>query len=815
MTQSPFHQPEDAGQTVWPLVPSPDVGPDDSPGEGVGDVSCEGSYDWQGLTGRPALMRRLAFRLEAFCQLLARNWQEDCIDQNARFLWVGVFMGFGAAIYYGLPDEPSFAVLLAAATGLCVWAFMRARKGVVTFPLLLATSVVVGLCAACGHGQFATTPVLENDLSGEITGRLERVEQRGTAERPQERWTIAVEAINKLEPDETPHKLLLVRRAMGETYRVGERLKMVALLTPLQRPAYPGGFDYGRYLWARAIGGQGYLSRSITRLPDKRDGALATFGQTLKDGIERTRQRVASYIDHRIDGKAGGLAAALAVGKRDFLLEDVETALRRSGLAHILAISGLHMALVTMTVFWGVRGFLALWPFLALRYPIKQWAAGAALLSAVAYLVLSGSSVATIRAFCMTAIFLVAILAKRSAMTMQNLALVLILLIFMQPYGVVEAGMQMSFAATAALIASYDRLTRFRSRRADADHGPGSAHGLMTGGIITVGRWISGIGLTSLIASIAVLPFSVAHFQQMAPYGLVTNLLAMPLVSLLVMPMGLVTVLLTPFGLQSWPLKLVEWGLDWVIAIAEMTSSWSSADYLVVKAGGNFLPLVVLGLAVYTIHRRLLSALAAIPMLLALALWWYSPMPDVWISESGTRIAMRDESGAWQLTDGRKMTLDFNALLRADGDTRALGGSASVAGISACDKDACVVPSLYTSRGKSTPLSLAIVKKPDAFDEECQRRDIIVSRLPIPQSCIGPALMLGDAALAEAGARFLSFKAVDSGDTKSCRGAAGGDHLGLKCGQNADVFHNGDDQLWTLKEMTALPKGKRPWMPQS
>ncbi len=807
MAQSPFHQPEDAAETVWPLA----LPPNDSPEEDGGEAGSGVGYDWLGLTGRPVLARRLMFRLEAFWQLLARNWQEDCVDQNARFLWVGVFMGFGAAAYYALPDEPSFPVLLAVALGLCVWAFIRARKGVITFPLLLATSVVVGLCAACGHGQFATTPVLSQSFSGEVTGRLERVEQRGTAERPQERWTIAVEAINKLKPEETPRKLLLVRRAMGETYRVGERLKMVAQLTPLQQPAYPGGFDYGRYLWARAIGGQGYLGRSITRLPDKREGALASFGLMLKDGIERTRQRVASYITGRVDGKAGGLAAALAVGKRDFLSEDVETALRRSGLAHILAISGLHMALVTMTVFWGVRGFLALWPFLSLRYPIKQWAAGAALLSAVAYLVLSGASVATIRAFCMTAIFLVAILAKRPAMTMQNLALVLILLIFMQPYGVVEAGMQMSFAATAALIASYDRLTRFRYRRADADHGAGAGWGLVTGGILTVGRWIAGIGLTSLIASIAVLPFSVAHFQQMAPYGLVTNLLAMPLVSLLVMPMGLVSVLLTPFGLQSWPLELAEWGLDWVISIAEMTSRWSSADYLVIKAGGNFLPLAVLGLAVYTIHRRMLSSLAAIPMLLALVLWWYSPMPDLWISEGGTRIATRDANGAWQLTGGRRKTLDFNALLRADGDTRALGDGASVPGVSACDKEACLASSIYTVRGDRTSLSLAIVKKPAAFAEECLRRDIIVSRLPIPQNCVGTALILGEAALAESGARFISFKTVDSGTSVPCEEATDGD----PCGQSINGLGNGDRPRWTMKEMTALPQGKRPWMPQS
>ena len=133
---------------------------------------------------------------------------------------------------------------------------------------------------------------------------------------------------------------------------------MWAHLTPLLQPVYPGSFDYGRYLWSRSIGGQGYLSNSIERLPEKTKSGWQGLVHDVRDSIERTRQAVARYILHRVDGEAGGFAVALAVGKRDFLADNVETSLRRSGLAHILAISGLHMALVAMSVFWGVRGIL-------------------------------------------------------------------------------------------------------------------------------------------------------------------------------------------------------------------------------------------------------------------------------------------------------------------------------------------------------------------------------------------------------------------------------------------------------------------------
>ncbi|SFO24408.1 competence protein ComEC [Cohaesibacter marisflavi] len=776
------------------------------------------AYDWQGLANNPGLGKRFKFWLEALWQGIERNWQEDCSDQNARFLWVAVFMGFGAALYYVLPDEPSFWGLLAASLALCGWVYHRAAKGRVVFPLLLVTAIVVGVCAASEHGHFSTSPVLDHSLSSPVVGRLVRVEQRGTAKRPQERWTIAVETIEKLRPERTPKRLLLIRRGGEEQFRVGTRLRMWAHLTPLLQPVYPGSFDYGRYLWSRSIGGQGYLSNSIERLPEKTKSGWQGLVHDVRDSIERTRQAVARYILHRVDGEAGGFAVALAVGKRDFLADNVETSLRRSGLAHILAISGLHMALVAMSVFWGVRGILALLPQLSLHYPIKQWAAGMALFCAAAYLVFSGASVATIRAFCMTAIFLIAILAGRPAVTMHNLGLVMVLLILVQPYGVVEAGMQMSFAATAALIASYDRLTRLRLRKNGA-LAP-SEHGLVFGSALHAGRWIIGIGLTSLIASLAVLPLSVAHFQQMAPFGLVANLLAMPLISLIVMPMGLVAVFMTPFGLQSWPLQLVEWGLDWVISMATMVSQWGDADYLVVKAGGDFLPFALAALAVYTIHRKWLSWLAVVPLTVAAALWWFAPQPDIWIAQTGTRVASRDIEGHWQRTGGRGMTLDYRSVLRADGDARALGVGDSqdrepkenplLLQTSACDRQACFVTSLNASAAGRSDLSLAIVNKASAFSEECALRDIIVSRLPVPQSCKGPTLVIGADRLSQSGAQFLYLHKQDeqgllarlAEDYFDIDGSAGDEKI-------SELARN---PHWRIEATAALPVGKRPWV---
>ncbi|PLW77506.1 hypothetical protein C0081_09325 [Cohaesibacter celericrescens] len=763
---------------------------------------------------QPSFGRRIGFAFEAIVQRVSDRWITDCEQQNAQFLWATMAMTFGAAGYYFLPDEPSIYVLLALSLSLCLLVFRRATKGHSVFALVVVSMAFIGLTAASFHGTFSSTPVLKDNFSAQITGVIERVELRSGNGRPDERWTVRVETIDKLAAEETPRRLLLVRKSHGAQFVAGQRIRVRAHLIPLQRPAFPGGFDYGRYLWARAIGGQGYLSRSIETLPLAPVGLISGFSHDLQVRVERARTRIAGYIAKRVDGEAGGLAIALSVGKRNYLSSQAEDALRQSGLAHILAISGLHMALVALSVFWGTRTALALIPHLALHYPIKKWAAAIALVCAGGYLILSGSSVATIRAFFMTAIFLVAIFVGRPALTMHNLALALLFLVLFQPYGVVEAGMQMSFAATAALIASYDRLQRMRIRGYQPEkQSRGAGVATLTGRALGgVGRWFMGIGTTSLIAGLAVLPFSIAHFQQMAPLGLIANLLVMPIVSLVVMPLGLLSVLLAPLGLQSVPLSGVEWGLDWVITLAGLISARSGADYLVIRGAGHFIPLVILALAIFAIHRGKLAYAALVPLCAAFLMWWTAPSADLWISEKGNRVAYRDVNHAWQTLGSNRKTLEVTALLRSDGDARALRSGAiskssevlestnGNAVLKGCDKEACYAQGLMNMRGEKSDLSVAIVRHASAFQEECDKRSILVTSLPVPNNCTAPLLVVGPDRLKQEGARFVDFKRhqeanLDRGD-----------------GQR-NPLANASQAVWTLHQTTALPTGQRPWHP--
>ena len=254
-------------------------------------------------------------------------------------------------------------------------------------------------------------------------------------------------------------------------------------------------------------------------------------------------------------GDRGSIASALITGKRDAISAPVNDAMYISSLAHVLSISGYHMAVVAGIVFFFIRAALALVPSLASRQPIKKWAAAAALVAATFYLLLSGAEVATQRSFIMIAIVLIGVMVDRPALTFRTLTVAAFAVLLLAPEAVVHPSFQMSFAATLALIAAYQYGLPWR---AEADTSLGARVALWGG------REIAGLILASLVAGLATTPYAAFHFHRLAPYGVLANLLAMPVVSAVVMPMGILGVLAMPFGFDAlfWQLMGVRHRLD-------------------------------------------------------------------------------------------------------------------------------------------------------------------------------------------------------------------------------------------------------------
>jgi ComEC/Rec2-related protein len=278
--------------------------------------------------------------------------------------------------------------------------------------------------------------------------------------------------------------------------------------------------------------------------------------------LTRLRLAIAEGIRARLPGETGGFVAAILTGDRSGVGRETTEALRQSNLAHLLAISGLHMGLLTAVVYGALRAAMALFPLLALHLPIRKLAAGGALAAATFYLMLSGGNVATQRAFVMAAVMLGAILLDRRALSLRSVALAAILILLWRPEALLSPGFQMSFAATVALVAVFQTLRKRRARMMAARR-PWAERRRLPGWLTGLG----GIALCSLVAGLATAPVAAAHFHRMAEYGLLANLLSMPLMGTVVMPGAVIAAALWPVGLRRT-----------VPAISRSSSPWPGSN---------------------------------------------------------------------------------------------------------------------------------------------------------------------------------------------------------------------------------------------
>jgi competence protein ComEC len=305
--------------------------------------------------------------------------------------------------------------------------------------------------------------------------------------------------------------------------------------------------------------------------------------------------------------------------------------LRGANLSHLLAISGLHMALLTGFVFATLRYGLALVPPLALRVSSKKVAAGVALVAGAIYLALSGGNVATERAFVMVAVMLGAVLFDRRALSMRSVALAACVLLTLQPETLMEPGFQMSFAATVALIAGYaamrDRGTLARGK---------------------VPFWLMPlvtVVFTSLLAGLATAPIAAAHFNRVAGYGLVANVLAVPVMGFAVMPAAVLAGVLAPFGLEGPALLVMGKGTAWILAVAQMVAGWDGAVRAVPTPSGVVLPVMVLGALWVVLWRGPARFAGVVPMIVAFGLWGQVTRPPLLISADGALIGLAGPEG--------------------------------------------------------------------------------------------------------------------------------------------------------------------------
>lgn len=574
---------------------------------------------------------------ERFIAFLRRGIADE-IRHGHLFLFVPVCLGSGAAIWFAIDSPPSAltlgAGLLALLLGLCV----SATGTFTSVGLTAAALILAGMLLAEWETRRQSTVILDQPVVSNITGIVERREEGAGGE-----WRYILRLTATADPQlrRAPERVSLLARSGHSPAAIGDQLNGRARLSPPSGPALPGLNDFAFQSYFQGIGAVGFFlgpPQTASIATDADIGVVERFDRALFS----LRDRISNRIRSLLPGDPGAFAASIITGERRSMSDEATEALRTSGLAHITAISGLNMALAAGIFFVGLRALLSLFPAFAQRYPVKKIAAAGALLATTGYVLISGYQVSALRAYLMTAIMLGAVLFDRPAVSLRNLALAATVILAFQPSAVMGPSFQMSFAATAALIAGY---AGWRSRpRAILPPARSFAMRLATGGA----KFIGGTLATSLIGGLATAVFAITHFHRLSSHGLEANLAAMPLISLIVMPAGFIAMLLMPFGLDAPFFWIMGQGLELVLKVAYTVSAWGGG-YVFPRLPERFMLGVIAGMLLLTLLRTPMRHAGTIMILVTIAVTWGSTRPkdgELLISEDAKLVALRIGDGA-------------------------------------------------------------------------------------------------------------------------------------------------------------------------
>lgn len=585
-----------------------------------------------------------ALQSGAFAGALERELEVERTHGHS-FLWLGLVFVAGAGVWRMFAEDPPG---LAIAGVLLAFIFgSRCATGGTRRFSMVAAAFAAGLCAAEFESLRRDVTIMDGPVVTTITGI---VTAREIDDAGDWRYTVRLTSTDDPQIGRPPERVRLLARSDHRPVGIGEAITGLARIAPPSGPAVPGSFDFAYYAYYRGLGAYGFFYGAPERTTLM--AGPNSLAVSLRREVRELRETIAFRLRDVIGGDAGAVAAAMTVSDRRAISGETIEAFRVTGLAHILSISGLHMSLAAAIMFTGLRLGFSFFPVLVQRIPVKKLAAAGALMSSSFYLVISGAVISAQRAWIMVAIMLVAVVLDRAALTLRNVAIAAILIALISPSAVSGPGFQMSFAATAALIAAYGAW----ARRSDGEN-PALSSSSTGGWVLWAWRFVAGLAATAVIAGAATGIFSAHHFHRMAGYGIVANVAAMPIISVLVMPFATLGLLAMPFGLERPFLLVMGWGLESVIRIAHAIAG-RGADFATGQMPLSVTALLTTALAIAVLMRSRLRWAALLPGLAALAIMIADPprRPDILIEEEGRLVAI---SSADRLASNRMRPSDF------------------------------------------------------------------------------------------------------------------------------------------------------------
>lgn len=632
-------------------------------------------------------------------------------QQASAYMWLVVAFGAGIATYFGLSFEPSSGpvLLVFGLSGLLI-ALLWKRREEQAGGFALACLVfffVAGVGVSQIRAAIVHTPMILKETGPRmVEGTIHRIDMMG--EGGDMRFVLRDPVIERVTPEDTP-KLIRLRVRDGGEVMPGQRVSGLAALNPPSPPVAPGAFDFQRMAYFQSIGAVGFFYRTPEIIAPAEVGGLTQL-------IEGWRIKIAARVSEDYNQPQAGLMIALLTGQQRAVAEEDYQAMRDSGLAHLLAISGMNVAMIATTLFFASRLLMAAFPAFALRHPIKKYAAVIAFFGALIYTMVAGMSVPTQRAILMTGIVLLAVCLDRSPFSLRLFAFAAMAVMIFTPENMMGVSFQMSFAAVMGLIVFYEWARPFWTAAY-------SRAGWMRKAFL----YFLGVIVTTIIGGTVTGIYALYHFQSYPLYTLLANLIVVPLTGAVIMPCAVAAMALMPLGLDGIFLKGMAWGVEWMLAVARWVAGMDGSVLHIPAFSPWLFAGITAGLLFFMIWQGRARFVGFGVMVVLLILTPLSRAPDVLVNGDASLVALRNQNGLLGFSKGRGDSYAAETWLRRNGEVaesrRIVWPKEGADGFITCDDQAC----RYSVKGQR----VSILRTQRAIAEECHWAGVVIANFPV------------------------------------------------------------------------------------
>jgi len=620
------------------------------------------------------------------------------------FLWIPVAIAMGILVFFQLSFDPSFYLSFAILIISSIALWLVRNRYYLRIAAALIFFVVLGFNSALYRTESMSAPILKS-ITDEIW--IEGDVADITFNKKNKRLLLK-DIYAEYEYIDFPKFVRISLKSDVSHFKIGDRILVKAVLMPPPQPAMPDGFDFTRFAYFKQIGAIGYAVRK-PRLLEAREAS------NLTDYLNSLRKIIAQKIQNQLSEPSASIATGLLIGDSSSISQEDFDVIRKSGIAHIIAISGMHIVVVVGIIFFVSQYCLSRFPNLLLRYNIKKISAVIAIFFSFIYLLLAGSPVSAQRAFMMSSLVLLAIVLDRNASPMRSIALSAIVILLVTPETIMSASLQMSYAACIALIASFDLSKNlFFSQNKISDRRA-----------VKVIKYFLTLTFASLVAGMATAPFVVFHFNQFSTYSILTNMICVPLADFIIMPFGMIALVLMPLGIEKIALYPMGLGIDAMFNYAEFISNLPYSYFYIPSFTSFGIGMFVVGGLLLCFLQTKLRLIGVIPVMFGLVTINNHIKPDILIDRDAKIFAIQNEDGQLMVSSKAKARFIRDVWMQKNGENEV--SNIKKAGPSSCTSSLCVY--------KKNNSQVALVTNQEDLASACGPIDLFINLVDKEFTC--------------------------------------------------------------------------------